>query len=118
MLALLRAAYAGGANNDTHLAASMEQALPLQPDWLNFNRFCVRGEQSVPLFKGLRARISGKGAALPPLYHLWRSLLATRIGLHCRQEQPSKPLLLLVIIPTARSAQISGVHVEILDVEP
>ena len=68
MLALLRAAYSGGPNNDTHLAASMEQALPLQPDWLNFNRFCVRGEQSVPLFKGLRAHLTGKGAPLHPPY--------------------------------------------------
>ena len=60
MLALLRAAYSG--RSDTHLVASMEQALPLQPDWLNFNRFCVRAEGSMPLFKGLRAHVSGKGA--------------------------------------------------------
>lgn len=69
MLALLRAAYSG--RSDTHLVASMEQALPLQPDWLNFNRFCVRAEGSMPLLKGLRAHVSGKGGAskiaLPPL---------------------------------------------------
>ena len=59
MLALLRAAYSG--RSDTHLVASMEQALPLQPDWLNFNRFCVRAEGSMPLLKGLRAHVSGKG---------------------------------------------------------
>ena len=66
MLALLRAAYSG--RSDTHLVASMEQALPLQPDWLNFNRFCVRAEGSAPIVKGLRAHVSGKGAlsaALP-----------------------------------------------------
>ena len=66
MLALLRAAYSG--RSDTHLVASMEQALPLQPDWLNFNRFCVRAEGSMPIVKGLRAHVSGKGAlsaALP-----------------------------------------------------
>lgn len=59
MLALLRAAYSG--RSDTHLVASMEQALPLQPNWLNFNRFCVRAEGSAPIFKGLRAHVSGKG---------------------------------------------------------
>ncbi len=70
MLALLRAAYSG--RSDTHLVASMEQALPLQPDWLNFNRFCVRAEGSMPLLKGLRAHVSGKGREsgnlIPPLY--------------------------------------------------
>jgi hypothetical protein len=60
MLALLRAAYSG--RHDTHLVASMEQALPLQPDWLNFNRFCLRAEGGIPLFKGVRAHLSGKGA--------------------------------------------------------
>lgn len=67
MLALLRAAYRGP--NDTHLGASMEQALPLQPEWLNFNRFRLHGEQSVPLFKGLRAQLSGKGTLSVP-HHL------------------------------------------------
>ena len=80
MLALLRAAYSGGPNNDTHLAASMEQALPLQPDWLNFNRFCVRGEQSVPLFKGLRAHLTGKGAAFHPPHHLQANVGACWCG--------------------------------------
>lgn len=27
----------------------MEQALPLQPDWLNFNRFALRAEKTLPL---------------------------------------------------------------------
>ncbi len=61
MLALLRAAY-GSRSGDTAASASMEQALPLQPDWLNFNRFCLRGEHCAPLFGGLRALLSGKGA--------------------------------------------------------
>ena len=29
--------------------ASMEQALPLQSDWLNFNRFTLRAEKTIPL---------------------------------------------------------------------
>ena len=59
MLALLRAAYSG--RSDTHLVASMEQALPLQSNWLNFNRFCVRAEGGMPIVKGLRAHVSAKG---------------------------------------------------------
>lgn len=27
----------------------MEQALPLQTDWLNFNRFTLRADKSLPL---------------------------------------------------------------------
>ncbi len=60
MLALLRAAYSGG--QDAHLVASMEQALPLQSDWLNFNRFCLRAERGMQIYKGLRAHLSAKGA--------------------------------------------------------
>ena len=61
MLALLRAAYSG--RSDTHVVASMEQALPLQSNWLNFNRFCVRAEGGMPIVKGLRAHVSAKGGA-------------------------------------------------------
>ncbi|BDA46032.1 Outer envelope protein 80, chloroplastic [Coccomyxa sp. Obi] len=68
MLALLRAAYSGG--QDAHLVASMEQALPLQSDWLNFNRFCLRAERGMQIYKGLRAHLSAKGGVilgdLPP----------------------------------------------------
>ncbi len=61
MLALLRAAYAGRA--DTALAASVEQALPVQPSWLNFNRVRLRAERSVPLGAGMSAQLCAKGAA-------------------------------------------------------
>lgn len=27
----------------------MEQAVPLQPDWLNFNRFTLRAEKTLPI---------------------------------------------------------------------
>jgi outer membrane protein insertion porin family len=83
MLALLRAAYTG--RSDTHLVASMEQALPLQPDWLNFNRFCVRAEGSALIVKGLRARVSGKGALSAALPHNNCSLLVHCSP--CRQYQ-------------------------------
>jgi len=47
----------------------MEQAVPLQRDWLNFNRFTVRADKSVPLGP-FRLWVSGKGGAivgdLPP----------------------------------------------------
>lgn len=36
-------------SGDTELVASMEQAVPLQGDWLNFNRFAVRAEKTVPI---------------------------------------------------------------------
>ena len=36
-------------SGDAELVASMEQALPLQRDWLNFNRFALRAEKTVPL---------------------------------------------------------------------
>jgi outer membrane protein insertion porin family len=68
MLALLRAAYSGG--QDAHLVASMEQALPLQSDWLNFNRFCLRAERGMQIYKGLRAHLSAKGAVLQCLHIL------------------------------------------------
>lgn len=61
MLALLRAAYAGRA--DTALAASVEQALPVQPAWLNFNRLRLRAERSLPLGAGVSAQLCAKGAA-------------------------------------------------------
>lgn len=34
---------------DTELLASMEQALPLHRDWLNFNRFTLRGDKGIGL---------------------------------------------------------------------
>ena len=61
MLALLRAAYAGRA--DTALAASVEQALPVQPSWLNFNRLRLRAERSLPLGAGVSAQLCAKGAS-------------------------------------------------------
>ena len=64
MLALLRAAYAG--RGDTALAASVEQALPVQPSWLNFNRLRLRAERSQPLGAGVSAQLCAKGAYLFP----------------------------------------------------
>lgn len=47
----------------------MEQAVPLRPDWLNFNRFTVRADKAVPVGP-IRIRVSAKGGAivgdLPP----------------------------------------------------
>ena len=64
MLALLRASYSG--RHDATLAASVEQALPVQPAWLNFNRLRLRAERSVPLGGGVSAQLCAKGA---PLLH-------------------------------------------------
>lgn len=64
MLALLRATYSG--RNDAALAASVEQALPVQPAWLNFNRLRLRAERSVPIGAGVSAQLCGKGAHPPP----------------------------------------------------
>jgi hypothetical protein len=43
----------------------MEQALPLQPDWLNFNRFALRAEKTLPLgpFRWVPARRKALPAA-------------------------------------------------------
>ena len=93
MLALLRAAYSG--RSDTHLVASMEQALPLQPDWLNFNRFCVRAEGSMPILKGLRAHVSGKGAE--PQF---------RISTRCHKHTGCGRSLLLHILSLIECVQV------------
>ena len=49
--------------------ASMEQAVPLQRDWLNFNRFTLRADRGIPVGP-LRLWVSAKGGAiigdLPP----------------------------------------------------
>ena len=34
---------------DAELVASMEQSVPLRSDWLNFNRFTLRAEKTLPL---------------------------------------------------------------------
>ena len=34
---------------DSQLVVSMEQALPVRSEWLNFNRLRIRGERTVPL---------------------------------------------------------------------
>lgn len=44
MMGLLRMVYSG--KGDTQMVASVEQALPLRPDWLNFNRFRLRAERT------------------------------------------------------------------------
>ncbi len=77
MLALLRAAYSGG--QDAHLVASMEQALPLQSDWLNFNRFCLRAERGMQIYKGLRAHLSAKGALHSPYMNKLQLLFPTSL---------------------------------------
>jgi outer membrane protein insertion porin family len=67
-LGTIRVAY-NQPNGDAELVASMEQALPLQPDWLNFNRFALRAEKTLPLGP-FRAWVRGKGGVivgdLPP----------------------------------------------------
>ena len=68
---LLRLAYAGPASEFT---ASAEQALPLRPEWLNFNRVRARATKSVSLAPlgapAWRASLSARGGAvvgdLPP----------------------------------------------------
>eukprot|EP00873_Tetraselmis_striata_P003069 jgi/Tetstr1/423333/TSEL_014031.t1 len=44
MMGLLRMVYSG--KGDTQMVASMEQALPLRSEWLNFNRFRLRAERT------------------------------------------------------------------------
>jgi outer membrane protein insertion porin family len=67
-LGTIRVAYNAPAG-DTELVASMEQAVPLQRDWLNFNRFTLRADKGIPLGP-LRLWVSAKGGAivgdLPP----------------------------------------------------
>jgi outer membrane protein insertion porin family len=67
-LGTIRVAYSAP-SGDTELVASMEQAVPLQRDWLNFNRFTLRADKGIPLGP-LRLWVSGKGGAivgdLPP----------------------------------------------------
>jgi outer membrane protein insertion porin family len=54
---------------DTELLASMEQALPIHKDWLNFNRFSVRADKGIGIGP-LKFWASAKGGAivgdLPP----------------------------------------------------
>ncbi|KAL3145356.1 hypothetical protein ABBQ38_001612 [Trebouxia sp. C0009 RCD-2024] len=70
MLALLRCVYTG--RNDSQVLMSMEQALPVHPSWLNFNRLRFRAERSINLGldQRLQAYLCGKGGAiigdLPP----------------------------------------------------
>lgn len=68
LVALIRAVY-GSPTGDSQLVLSMEQAFPLRPEWVNFNRLRARAERTVPL--GLmRLALSAKGGAvfgdLPP----------------------------------------------------
>ncbi|KAG7666840.1 hypothetical protein Ndes2526B_g04666 [Nannochloris sp. 'desiccata'] len=67
-LGTIRVAY-NAPSGDTELVASMEQAVPLQRDWLNFNRFTLRADKGIPLGP-LRLWVSAKGGAivgdLPP----------------------------------------------------
>lgn len=68
MLALMRAVYSSG-TGESGLVFSMEQAVPLKQDWLNFNRFRLRGEKTVPIGP-LQLVVCGKGGVifgdLPP----------------------------------------------------
>lgn len=69
--ALLRGVYTGrtASGSDTQAVVSMEQALPLRSEWLNFNRFQARAEHTVPLGR-YRLLLCGKGGMivgdLPP----------------------------------------------------
>lgn len=61
MLALLRAVYSG--RGDSQMVVSMEQALPLQRSWLNFNRLRIRADRTIPLAPRLKLLASAKGTA-------------------------------------------------------
>lgn len=50
----------GGGGGDTQAVVSMEQALPLRANWLNFNRFRARAEHTLPLGP-YRLLLCGKG---------------------------------------------------------
>ncbi|KAI8106913.1 hypothetical protein M9434_001566 [Picochlorum sp. BPE23] len=67
-LTSIRIAYTAP-KGDTELLASMEQALPLHRDWLNFNRFSMRADKGIGLGP-LKFWASAKGGAivgdLPP----------------------------------------------------
>lgn len=66
LLTLLEAVYS---SPQDRLVASVEQALPLQPSWLNFNRVRLRAERSMQLLPHLSARMCFKGMIpldLPP----------------------------------------------------
>ncbi|KAI3429606.1 hypothetical protein D9Q98_005692 [Chlorella vulgaris] len=67
-LGTIRVAYTQP-SGDSELVASMEQALPLQRDWLNFNRFALRAEKTLGLGP-VRVWVRGKGGVivgdLPP----------------------------------------------------
>ena len=62
--ALLRASYAGASGE---ALLSLEQALPLRPSWLNFNRVRVRAERRASLaaagLPSLRASATVRGGA-------------------------------------------------------
>ena len=59
MLALLRAVYSG--RGDSQMVVSMEQAIPLQHSWLNFNRLRIRADRTIPLAPRLKLLASAKG---------------------------------------------------------
>lgn len=62
MVALLRAVFTG--SQDTQLVASMEQAVPLVQNWLNFNRIHGRAERTFStILNPLKLRLCGKGMA-------------------------------------------------------
>lgn len=53
----------------SQLGASLEQAIPLHKDWLNFNRLRARAEQPIglgPLTLNLRGRAGSLWGDLPP----------------------------------------------------
>lgn len=71
LLGTMRVAYHASHAGDSEIVASMEQAVPVQRDWLNFNRFTLRFDKSLAIVPGLvKLWVSGKGGAivgdLPP----------------------------------------------------
>ena len=58
LLTLLEAVYTGGQD---HFVASIEQGIPVQPSWLNFNRLRLRAERSLPLLSRLSAHLCMRG---------------------------------------------------------
>ncbi|GAB4822487.1 hypothetical protein N2152v2_009533 [Parachlorella kessleri] len=67
-LGLLRVTY-NSPSSDAHMMASMEQAVPIRQDYLNFNRLALRAEKGLPLGPA-SLWVCGKGGVilgdLPP----------------------------------------------------
>ena len=91
MLALLRAVYSG--RGDSQMVVSMEQALPLQRSWLNFNRLRIRADRTIPLAPAsncsplLKVAILRFFSCSTPLVHWWKFQISLKKAIkgcgHC-----------------------------------